>query len=133
MLRKKISLCLYFIENRMVIIQSPEDGSLCDTALVVVVGGGVIPTKTALSKMTLAEKCSRGPSLRLRLPGGSFGHSVLGLQDPRASSHLIFFFFLAERAANVGNRRFAQPEANGLAKSIDLPEAPAPKEYLITS
>lgn len=43
------------------------------------------------------------------------------------------FFFLAERAANVGNRRFAQPEANGLAKSIDLPEAPAPKEYLITS
>lgn len=90
----------------------------------------MIPTKTALSKMTLAEKCSRGASLRLRLPGGSFGHSVFGLQDPRASSHLIF---LAERAANVGNRRFAQPEANGLAKSIDLPEAPAPKEYLITS
>lgn len=40
MLRKKISLYLYFIENRMVIIQSPEDGSLSDTALVVVVVGG---------------------------------------------------------------------------------------------
>ena len=98
MLRKKIFLYLYFIENRMVIIQSPEDGSLCDTALVV---GEEVPTKTALSKMTVAEKCSRGASLRLRLQGGSFGHSVFRLQDPRAGSQLIFF--LAERAANVGN------------------------------
>ena len=72
----------------MVIIQSPEDGSLCDTALVV---GEEVPTKTALSKMTLAEKCSRDASLRLRLQGGSFGHSVFRLQDPRAGSHLIFF------------------------------------------
>lgn len=82
----------------MVIIQSPEDGSLWYAALVE--GGGGSNQSSALSKKTLPEKCSRGASLRLRLQGSSFGHSVFRLQDPRAGSHLIF---LAERAVNVGN------------------------------
>lgn len=40
----------------MVIIQSPDDGSLCDTAL----GAGGCPTKILpFLQKTLAEKCSR--------------------------------------------------------------------------
>ena len=119
-------LYLYFIENGMVIIQSPEDGSLCYAALVEGEGG---PNK-ALPFL----HCLRNAQGVLPWDSGS-REAALGIlcSGCRTPELALTWFFLAERAVNVGNWRFAQPEANGLAKSVDPPEALAPRECLITS
>lgn len=49
------------------------------------------------------------------------------------SEQALASFFLAKRAANTDDWRFARVEANRVAKFIDSPEAPAPRECLITS
>ena len=121
-------LYLYFIENGMVY---PESRGWLPLLRCFGWRGGGSNQSSALSKKT---HCLRSAQGVLPWDSGS-REAALGIlcSSCRTPELALTWFFLAERAVNVGNWRFAQPEANGLAKSIDPPEALAPRECLITS